>query len=226
MQGSAPELMVIREVLEGMLAPDVAAAVLFTALDSLPEEPSSRDGWAGFVGGPLRDALRDRAGEEVAGDLIGRIGLILGSNNAPVTTEERPQRRSQAPTGRYPTTKGPTRTLVVAAGGRLARLLKVALGNQIVPMVLNDPRRLAAFVDDFAPMLLIVDVTDPARFLPSLPELSSSLDPEVIAVIWDEGTETGKALTEGFEAAGRRWVWVNRHEGADPIIDLVRASRS
>ncbi len=225
MQESAQELMVIREVLEGMLAPEVTAAVLFTALDSLPAEPSTADGWADFVRGPLRDVLRNRTGEEVAGDLIGRIGLILG-DPAPGVPGERSERRSQAPTGRYPTTKGPTRTLVVASGGRLARLLKVALGNQIVPMVLNDPRRLVAFVDDFAPMLLVVDVTDPARFLPSLPDLAEPLDPDVIAVIWDEGTETGQALTEGFEAAGRRWVWVNRHEGVDPIIDLVRASRA
>ncbi len=223
MPGSAPELIVIREVLEGMLAPDIAAAVLFTALDRLPGEPSSPEGWVQFVTGPLREALRERTNEEVAGDLLGRIGQILGSAG-PV--EERPQRPSQAPTGRYPTTKGPTRTLVVAAGSRLARLLKVALDNQIVPMVLNDPRRLSAFVHDFAPMLLLVDMTDPARFLPSLPELAKALDPEVIAVIWDEGTEAGKALTEGFQAVGRRWVWVNRHEGVEPLIDLVRASRS
>ncbi|MEM9072300.1 MAG: hypothetical protein AAGE52_27580 [Myxococcota bacterium] len=223
MKGDSPELTVIREVLEGMLAPKVAAAVLFSALDSMQEEPLDRNAWVGFVNGPLRDTLRSRAGEELANDLLGRIGMILGTQAEPA---QRPQRRSQAPTSRFRTTQGPARVLVVAASGRLARLLKASLGSQIVPMVLNDPRRLDAFIKDFEPTLLLADVTDPVRFLPSLPKLSKPLDSDVIAVIWDEETPTGEGLNEGFDAEGRRCVWVNRQEGIDPIVDLIRASKS
>ena len=46
--------MVIREVLEGTLAPEVAAATLFTALEAVDPDPSTRSEWSEFVRTPLR----------------------------------------------------------------------------------------------------------------------------------------------------------------------------
>lgn len=222
---SSPELMVIREVLEGTLAPEVAAATLFTALEAVNPDPVTRPQWAGFVRDHLREAVKGRCGDEMARDIAARILVILGGHD-----EEPPQpgkkRRSQAPTSKFPTTDGPIRMLIVAASPKLARLLKGALGSRIAPMILNDPRRMAVFVDDFDPMLILIDLTDPPRHVESLPKLSKSLPDSVITAIWDEGSTAGKSLTEAYEREGRRWMWVDRREGADPLIDLIRATQT
>ena len=106
--------------------------------------------------------MKARCGDEIARDVAARILVILGGH-----AEEQPakgkKRRSQAPTSKFPTTEGPIRMLIVAASPKLARLLKGALGSRVAPMILNDPRRMAVFVDDFEPMLVLVDLTDPAQ---------------------------------------------------------------
>ena len=217
--------MVIREVLEGTLAPEVAAATLFTALESVDPDPSTRAEWAEFVRQPLREAVRLRSGDEIARDIAARILVILGGHDEP-PAESGKKRRSQAPTSKFPTTDGPIRMLIVAASPKLARLLKGALGSRIAPMILNDPRRMGVFVDDFDPMLVLVDLTDPPRHVESLPKLSKPLHESVITAIWDEGSEWGKSLTEAYEREGRRWMWVDRREGVDPLIDLIRAAQA
>lgn len=216
--------MVIREVLEGTLAPEVAAVALFTALEAVDPDPRTRSEWADFVRTPLREAVKNRCGDEMARDVAARILVILGGHDEPPTKGKK--RRSQAPTSKFPTTEGPIRMLLVAATPKLARLLKGALGSRVAPMILNDPRRMGVFVDDFDPMLVLVDLTDPPRHVESLPKLSKSLKDTVITAIWDEGSEAGKALTESYEREGRRWMWVDRREGVDPLIDLIRATQT
>lgn len=217
--------MVIREVLEGTLAPEVAAVALFTALEAVDPDPHTRSEWAEFVRAPLREAVRNRCGDEMARDIAARILVILGGHDEPPEGQGK-KRRSQAPTSKFPTTDGPIRMLIVAASPKLARLLKGALGSRVAPMILSDPRRMAVFVDDFDPMLVLVDLTNPPRHVESLPKLSKSLEDSVITAIWDEGSAEGKALTESYEREGRRWMWVDRREGVDPLIDLIRATQT
>ena len=61
------EMVVVREVLEGMLAPRVAHAVLFDALDQVPTPPKSADQWLSFAKGPLQDVVGQRVGTAEAG---------------------------------------------------------------------------------------------------------------------------------------------------------------
>ncbi len=221
-----PELILIREVLEGMVTPSVAAAVLFTALEIRGDEPSNRQQWLEFVGGPLRDALNARTGRDVAAGAVGRIAAILGGLGLAGSAAPAKQRNSQYPTGRFPTAEGPTRVVVIASSAVLARRLKSALGSLVVPMVLDKPRRLTRFIDDFDPHLVIVDLTDPASGLDAMPSASRALDDDVLVLVWDEGSAIGKGLAESIHNEGRRTVLVDRREGVDPIIDIVRASQS
>lgn len=227
---SSPQLTVVREVLEGMVSPDVAVAVLFSALDIEGDEPSTPEGWSAFVIGPLRQALRERVGEEVAGSVTDQIAMIFRSQvprSAPHfdVPSERPKRRSEAPTGRFNLASGPTRVLVVARSGRLARRLKTVLGSQIIPMVLIDLARASFFFEDFRPTLVVIDETDPIDADPlGLVNAFSMLPDDLLVVIWNDGSTRGDALRAAIEKHERRVVHVDRGaDGVEPLLDLVKA---
>ncbi len=219
------EVVVIREVLEGMVRSDVAGTVLFEALEASGEEPNDVDAWLQFVGGPLRRALRERATGDETDVVIGRIAEILGQIRP--SSPDRPVRRSQAPTGRFPISEGPSRLLVFAASHRLGRRLKASLGANVAPFVFDDLTRLKDLGHDFEPQLLVIDLTDtPSAGLDQIAaQASKILDSEVITVVWDEGSRIGQAVTTAFEEAGRRVSWIDRRGGVDPLIDLIRACR-
>lgn len=220
------EVVVIREVLEGMLRADLAGTVLFDALERAGEEPQDRAGWVSFVEGPLGESVEARTSPDERELVVSRICQILGTIR-PSQPDERPARRSQAPTHRFPTMSGPTRILLFAASHRLGRRLKSALGAQVAPVVFQEFQRLQVLAHDFEPQLLLIDLTDPpASGLDAIVEASvRTLDDEVIAMIWDEGSRIGQALSEAFESAGRRVSWVDRREGVNPLLDLIRACR-
>ena len=69
---------VIRESLEGMLAPAVASKVIFEALEPFGGDLPSGEGLARFVENELQASLQARAGHEVARDITSRISSVLG----------------------------------------------------------------------------------------------------------------------------------------------------
>ncbi|MCB9619570.1 MAG: hypothetical protein H6724_08990 [Sandaracinus sp.] len=216
---TAYEAVVIREVLEGMIAPDVAAAVLFAALDKAGDEPVGHAEWSRFAAGPLREALHLRLGEDVAEEVASQVRAILGTPPPP-----RP-RRSDFPTAPFPTGFGPTRVLVLARSGQLARRLKAALGPAVVPMVLGDIERIHTFSLEFQPNLVVVDLTDAPERLGELPTFAQRIQGEVLFLVFDEGTPLGKGTAKALEDAGRRTAIVDRREDVGPLVDLVRASQ-
>lgn len=227
---TSPQITVVREVLEGMVSPDVAVAVLFSALDMAGDEPKTADQWADFVAGPLRDALAQRAGEEVAGSVISQIGMIFRSlmptHDRPFDVpNEREKRRSELPTGRFNITSGPTRVLVVAGSGGLARRLKTVLRGAVVPMVLIDLSRATFFFEDFRPTLVVIDETDPIEADPlGLVKAFGMLPKDVLAVVWNHGSQRGDTLRAALEQSGRRVVHVDRgSDGVEPLLDIVKA---
>jgi len=223
-----PELVVIREMLEGALAPEVAAAVLFTALDRAgQEDPEGAAAWLAFTRGPLREALVERAGHETAEDVIGRVEGIL-DRGTPQKKRPRPRRqsRSELPTGRFMISDGPTRALIVATSGRLARVLKGALGPRVVPMVLGDLRRMTTMLEDFVPTLVIIDLTDAPALAQSMvvAELGR-LDDQVLTILWCNEVDEATELQRAIEHSGRRTMRLSRGHGVDPLLDLIRASQ-
>jgi hypothetical protein len=214
------EAVVVREVLEGMLAPEVAASVLFAALDRAGDEPVGHSEWSRFAAGPLREALAARLGPDAADQVASQVRAILGTPPPP-----RP-RRSDFPTAPFPTGSGPTRALVLAASGQLARRLKAALGPAVVPLVLGEVARIHTLALEFHPSLVILDLTDPpTERLAELPTFASRLDPGVLVLVFDEGTPLGKGMAKALEDTGRRTAIVDRREDVGPLVDLVRASQ-
>ncbi|HJL04383.1 MAG TPA: hypothetical protein RMH85_25415 [Polyangiaceae bacterium LLY-WYZ-15_(1-7)] len=218
------EAIVVREVLEGMLAPELAAAVLFEALEAAEADPSSASEWVALVETEVRKAVARRLSAGRADEVVDRVRSILGS----IRETERPARTSQAPTHRFPTRSGPTRALIFAEGSGLARRLKTALGPKVVPLAFSDLSRLPTFAADFEPTLLVVDVADaPSAELEMLPAHAGPLSKDVLFVIWDRGgTPLGKALVTSFEETGRQATLADRTEGVDALLDLIRASQA
>lgn len=214
----AREAVVIREVLEGILSPEVAAAVLFSALDRAGEEPAGPLEWSRFATGPLRQCLEQRVGEDMAEQITSQVRAILGTP-APRT------RRSDFPTAQFPTVSGPSRVLVLARSGLLARRLKAALGPAVAPMVLGELERLHTFALEFQPNVVVVDLTDAPERLGDLPSFASRAAPDVLFLVFDEGTPLGKGMTKALEDSGRRTAIVDRREDVGPLVDLVRASQ-
>lgn len=216
-----PELIVIREVLEGSLAPDIAAAVLFSALDRTEGDPSGA-GWSSFVQHSLRTVLHERVGNEVGEDIVDRVLGILGRVSAPIPSEP----PTESPTGRFVISDGPTRALVIAANKRLARLLKGALGSRIVPAVAVDAPAIRRGATDFLPSLVILDLCNPIDAgLGVVVHALDEIAPDVLIVIWSPQAPIAEKLPGELRKVGRRTMVLPREHGVDPLLDLVRASQ-
>ncbi len=219
-----PELQVIREVLEGMLSREVAAAVLFEALEAEAHPPEDPAGWMRFARGALQTAATTRRGAETGNETLEHISMILGRPSAPLRKR---RRQSDIPTGRFQTHVGPARVLLVARTGRLARSLKATLREQVVPLVCGELVRLETFAHDFRPNLVIIDAHDAPDGVPeAYARRFGAFAPEVLTLIWDDDGDLGLSLQEALGEAGRRVSRFAREDGVDPLLDLVRAMQT
>lgn len=218
------EVVVVREVMEGVLAPALARSILLGALDRLGDPPEGPLEWMTFVQTTLRDEIQTRVGGAESAEIVDQVSGILRSI-AP--SEPAPPPREREETSRFDRRSGPARVLVAASSSRLARILKVALGSDVVTMGIRNMRSFDEIVHDFRPGLFVVDLTDPAEI--EIGALAASLHqvPEqTIVLVWDEGTEQGRTVSETLAARDRRVAWVDRREGVDPLLDHIRASRA
>src|SRR5687768_12397991 len=90
-----PELRLVRESLEAVVAPTIVSSVVFEALEASGGRlPDGTDGARTFVDGPLRSALARRLGDDahpIVGDLVTMLGNL--SQKAVAATEPKPWRR-------------------------------------------------------------------------------------------------------------------------------------
>ncbi len=215
----AQEIVVVREVLEGMLAPDLAQSLLFAALDSIQVEPRGRDGWLAFAEGPLYREIDRKVGAHLATEVLDQLTAILGRPTPP------PQRDSST-TNEYDRREGPTRVLVVASQPHLARSLKGALGPMVSAMSLAEPESLLDVIQAVGPAILLVDLTDELTMSSAILRAGVIvLPPKSIVLLWDEGTEAGETLRTELRGCGRPVAWVDRREGVQPLLDHIRAAQ-
>lgn len=221
MKGQA--MVVVREVLEGMLAPNVAQAVLFDSLDTLPTPPQTTAQWLEFAQGPLHQVVTHRVGAVEATEVSARLRTILGA----LAHMPRPGRRSREKTGRIDRRAGPTRVLVMAASSRLARMLKAALGPTVITVSCTDLKTYIDVVTDLSPSIFLVDLTNAASVPHEVIKSAlSKLPKRTIVLIWDQGTPQGEALANTLTGAGHPVAWVDRREGVEPLLDHIRAAHA
>jgi hypothetical protein len=215
-------LHLIREAIEGVVAPKMAAAILFDALelegsDSLP---SSKDALLAFVLGSLRAVVIRRLGTAEASEVVQRIKKTVET----VSEAGDGGRVSSVATLEIEVGTGPVRVLVLSKTTSMAVRLRAALGGfQIQVASASDTGAARTVGKRLDPEIIVIDADAPISdadgvmlFIETLPMTSTS-------VLWGEDQTFGRTLKH--EAVQRRvkLTTVDRSEGVDPVLDLIRS---
>jgi hypothetical protein len=79
MRGAHQEIVLIREALEGFIAPEVATAIIFDALAQTPTPPRSLHEARSFVAGPLTDVVSRRVRADEVTSIIRLMQDVIDS---------------------------------------------------------------------------------------------------------------------------------------------------
>lgn len=225
-----PELRLVREHLESVLSPSLAASALFEALGAaggrMPE--TARD-TVFLVEGPLRAVLEERLrpGEvdAVVADVLTALAPALASEaSAPPTPPLRGDTTLEVPLSQVGEA---VRLVVLSADETFATQIEGALGSARVSAVtLRSATALGRVIQVpvTSPEVLVVDAS---RFPPIEPaELARALEQvadTVPRVIWGSDLPYGAAVIREIAERKGRVTPFDRSEGVEPVLDLVRS---
>lgn len=220
------EMAVIRESLEGMLAPDIASKVIFEALGPYGGDLPSGEGLARFVSGELAESLGKRVGAQVAGDVTGRITQVLGLL-VPGKGKAEPMEPWQRRTAEVSLVSGSVRVAVVSASSGMDRRLLAALGDRVMPMGVRRVDRLEVVARDLHPQIVLIDGADPPSDAPiELIGPLRHLPADGMVVVFGSTEPWAKQAISAIDAMGDgapKVVSLERSEGVDPLLDLIRS---
>lgn len=217
-------VLLIRDHLEQGLAQDVAALVMFEALDRLDGVPGTMDEVRGFVTGPLRAELERKAGRRRCDELLERIEQAL---RQPTDEEIESWTDEITETKQMPFVHAqPVPVIIVAGSARFATVLRTALGSLAVQTtVASDLRSLELGVERARPLVVIVDGRDPPRVpAPGVAAALRAIDDTVVRVVWNAESRYGERLLPELDAQGVACVRLDSRDGVSGLLDLV-ASR-
>lgn len=214
-----PELRLIRDALEAVLSPELAASTVDEAIRAMPDALSSPDELVALVNGPLRTALARRHGP-AADDVIDDLLRVLVSRTPARSV-------SQDITRELPLETAQVFVYVLSGSEKLGTQIENALGSEMVTtLTYEDVTRLRKAIAFRAPSIVLVDGASFPSIEPSdLPDVFAALPPTTVRAVWGTDTPYGAAVIG--ELAGRRapFTPLDRREGVTPILDLVRARR-
>jgi hypothetical protein len=221
--GNLPVVHVIREALECVLAPEVAAAVFFESLNGPDGVPETKEEVALMVRGPLYASLVERVGTDEANVVVERILVTL--EPMPSAGLSRKSREEDA-TRAVPTHRRPVKVRVVAGGPGFATRLRYVLGpTRIEVEHATDPAQIASEAPP-APSIVIVDATDfPPQDPVAIVRALEALPPATTRVLWASELPFGQRCREAFFEGSGEVVALARGEGIEPLLDLIRSRR-
>ena len=214
-------IQLIREVLEGMLEPLVASAVIFEALaaDRANELPSSGVDLLVFTRGPLRAAVERRMGSQTAADAVQGVERLVQR-----FVSEPPPDRVGA-TVEVPVGHGPVRVLIVSSHATLAIALRAALGGEAVGVgSASSVEHATTLLHRLDPALLIVDGLAPVEGdAGQLALLLADAASACTVLVWGPEEPWGQEVAAGLDARSAVYTPVDQREGVDPLLDFVRS---
>lgn len=219
------EMAVIRETLEGMLAPNLVGAVVFEALEPYGGDLPSGERLGDFVHQRLRRVLADRLDDDLAKDLTERIGQVLGR---PTPDPGRRLSRDELPTAEVSLTSGAVMVAVVSAGHGMDRRLVAALGGRASPLGVRKLEQLPLIIARMSPHIVLIDATDPLPVGPRFVTTHLAHVPDdAVVVVWGSAEPWAQSLVEALgKADSMRLTWLDRADGVDPLLDLIRSRQS
>ncbi len=237
----------LREALEGVVAPTLVSPLLFEALEPYGARlPSGPDGLLEMARGPLAAAVARRIGPDEAEELVQRAERLVAhaqsamrasqpapppdrASHAAMTFPKPSSARDRDSTALVPTTPDAVRVLVVAEGAGLALRLDTALGASRV-----SARSLASLValrdhlsNHGSPSLLLVDASDFPAITPDELVATVRLGPStMIRAVWGSDLPYGRSVLAAAGNGLPALLGLDRAHGVDPLLDLIRSRRS
>lgn len=224
----------MREVLESALASDVASRVMFDALAGRAM-PKDGDDVLAFVRGALRVRLVAHLGAAQADELVGQLDAMLARHAATGSFVDVEVDVDALADGEPSVTRAmaikfraPVPVLVAAGSDRLATLLEAALGPAcVVTTVAGDAAALRrrSFAD--SPLLALIDGEDPPAATPDeLAGALAAMPDGVVRVAWAADAPALAPVLRALDRRGTYVVRLERKDGVEPLLDLVRSRRS
>jgi hypothetical protein len=216
------DIRLVREVLEGVLAPKLAQAVLFEALGSARELPNTTTDLLHLVRGPVHESVQERAGSSQATAVVARLEHMLA------------RRLSQPPppadgdaTVAVPTHEEAVHMLIVASGPWFGGRLSAALGpERVAPAYASHAAALEGAWDAHFPAVVLVDATDfPAIDPGALAAGLRGLPGTTTVAIWGSELPYGRKVRFALEEGGVGAMAFEQAGGIDPLLDLIRSRR-
>lgn len=237
MRSDPIELRIVRESLEGVVAPSLQSTVMFEALESHGRElPRTTEELLTFVRSSLQDALVKRVGHREASAVVARIEQLLRS--APTLTPPAEAIDTRTPpsgirhrdrdvTTEIAIAREPVVVLVIAAGGSMVQRLHAALGrSRVTGVTANDVERVRGVTSSYTPPIVLVDATDfPAINPIELAGVLAKLPPTTACGVWGADLPYGKSVIAAMAAAESPAVAFARGEGVEPMLDLIKSRR-
>ncbi|MBX7196401.1 MAG: hypothetical protein K1X94_30385 [Sandaracinaceae bacterium] len=215
-----PELRLIRDALEAVLSPELAAATVDEAVRAMPNALSSPAELVALVNGPLRTALTKRQGS-AADDVIDDLLRVL------VARTPSPKTSSQDITREIMLETAQVFVFVLSSSEALAGELERVLGTQLVAtLTYDEPQRVRKAIGFKPPSIVLIDGASFPLIEPSdLPEILGALPPTSVRAVWGTDTPYGAAAVAELTAKRVAFTPLDRREGVTPVVDLVRARR-
>ena len=228
--GRTPELVMVREALEGVVSPTLATRLLFDSLETWgPMPPMTLADVRVFAGTVLDAAVRRCLLEDEADEIQIRIERLF-------LRVPRPSRDDE-PTAKTPlldrggatqemlVARGPVPVVVLAQGRELADRLTVSLGSdRVIAVPVSNDIMLAEAMRVSGAMLVVIDATSPATVDdPVLGWTLRTIRVGASVVIWGDDTIVGREIADSLHRAGTISVGLAQREGTAPLLDLVRA---
>ena len=215
----------LREALEGVVAPAVVSAILFEALEAVGGRlPEGVAGARSFVDGPLRASLTSRLGADA--DPV--VDEMLRTLSAISPTSEPKRGRDLDSTREVFLDDRPPFVVVMAAGDAFSSKLVAALGpGRVTAVPAPSLERLQAVTRMNAPQVTVVDASDvPPIDAAKLAGALAALPETTVRAIWGAELPAGIAVLRALGNLERAAMPFDRREGIAPLLDVVRSRRA
>jgi len=225
MAREAPEIRLIRESLEGVLHPSAASTLFFEAMQvrggELPDGPREA---LDLVNGPLRDALRDKLGNDGEA-LADQIGMLLSSIGREV--RKRPSRHDEQ-TRAVNLSDETMPVFVLTASETLVAQLHASVGPKVItPVHAADTATLRQRLAQLAPSFVLIDASEfPAIEPEDLAEQLERLPDEIVKALWGADLPYGQGVMGAAHRLGFTLTPFDRREGIEPVIDVIRSRKA
>lgn len=228
-----PELRLVREKLESLLAPELASSILFDALAEVGGmPPASGEATLALVEGPLARVLGRRVrggeGDLIVAELVEMLRVIVGPSVTPAVPMTREKVRELEITLQIQLGVGAVGVLVLSGKNDLAMRLEAALGpGRIMTRTISSANALdTALAAAEGPPVILVDAVEFPSIEPN--DLAASLGRSPkgsVHAIWGADLAYGSMVLGELVAKRVPATPLDRREGIEPFLDLVKSRR-